>query len=71
MWTSERIAAWQETGIRPSVAVWTAAQTAAFLNAVRGHWLYAAFHLIALRGLLPLPVEPFDTAAVLWPRVDR
>jgi len=51
VWTSERIAAWRETGIRPAVAVWTAAQTAAFLNAVRGHRLYAAFHLIALRGL--------------------
>ena len=26
----------------------------------------------AERGLLlPLPPEPFDTAAVLWPRVDR
>jgi integrase len=51
VWTSERIAAWEQTGIRPTVAVWTAAQTAAFLNAVRGHQLYAAFHLIALRGL--------------------
>jgi len=51
VWTSERIAAWEDTGIRPPVAVWTAAQTAAFLNAVRGHRLYAAFHLIALRGL--------------------
>jgi integrase len=30
---------------------WTATQTAAFLNAVRGHRLYAALHLIALRGL--------------------
>ena len=37
VWTSERIAAWEETGIRPPVAVWTAAQTAAFLNAIRGH----------------------------------
>jgi integrase len=51
VWTSERIAAWEETGIRPPVAVWTASQTAAFLNATRGHRLYAAFHLIALRGL--------------------
>jgi integrase len=51
VWTSERIAAWEETGIRPAVAVWTAAQTAAFLTAVRGHRLYAAYHLIALRGL--------------------
>lgn len=31
--------------------VWTAAQTALFLRHVRGHRLYALFHLIALRGL--------------------
>lgn len=36
---------------RPVVAVWTAEQTAAFLRSVRGHRLYALFHLIALRGL--------------------
>ena len=51
VWTSERIAAWEETGIWPPVAVWTAAPTAVFLNAVRSHPLYAACHLIALRGL--------------------
>jgi hypothetical protein len=50
VWTSERIAGREETGIRPPVAVWTAAQTAAFLNAIRSHRLYAAFHLIALRA---------------------
>jgi integrase len=33
------------------VAVWTAAQTAQFLNGIQGHRLYAAYHLIALRGL--------------------
>ena len=31
--------------------MWTAAQTAAFLNAIRRHRLYAAYHVIALRGL--------------------
>ena len=36
---------------RPAVAVWTAAQTAQFLHAIAGHRLYAAYHLIALRGL--------------------
>ncbi len=50
VWTAERISEWQRTGIRPSVAVWTPAQTAAFLNAIQGHRLYAAYHLIALRG---------------------
>jgi integrase len=33
------------------VAVWTPAQTAAFLDAIAGHPLSAAFHLIAMRGL--------------------
>jgi len=51
VWTAERITEWQRTGIRPPVAVWTPAQTAAFLNAIQGHRLYAAYHLIALRGL--------------------
>lgn len=51
VWTSSRIEQWQRTGIRPAVAVWTPAQTATFLNAIRGHRLYAAYHLIALRGL--------------------
>ena len=31
--------------------MWTPAQTAQFLNAIRGYRLYAAYHLIALRGL--------------------
>jgi integrase len=33
------------------VAVWTAVQTAQFLHQIRDHRLYAAYHLIALRGL--------------------
>jgi integrase len=65
VWTPERIAAWQETGIRPAVAVWTAAQTAAFLNAVRGHRLYAAFQLIALRGL-----RRGEACGLRWQDVD-
>jgi integrase len=51
VWTGARVEQWQRTGIRPAVAVWTPAQTAAFLNAIRGHRLDAAYHLIALRGL--------------------
>lgn len=51
VWTAERVTEWQRTGIRPPVAVWTPTQTATFLNAIRGHRLYAAYHLIALRGL--------------------
>jgi len=37
--------------IEAAVAVWTAAQTGEFLRQVRGHRLYALFHLVALRGL--------------------
>jgi integrase len=51
VWTGERVAEWQRTGIRPPVAVWTTAQTGMFLNSIGGHRLYAAHHLIALRGL--------------------
>jgi hypothetical protein len=51
VWTSDRIAQWERTGERPTVAVWTAQQTACFLRAVTGLRLYAAYHLIALRGL--------------------
>jgi integrase len=39
------------TGGRPAVAIWTASQTARFLHTIAGHRLYAAYHLIALRGL--------------------
>lgn len=51
VWTGARIEEWQRTGVRPAVAVWTPAQTAAFLNSIRGRRLYAGYHLIALRGL--------------------
>jgi integrase len=51
VWTSERIEHWQRTGEHPAMAVWTAAQTAHFLHSIAGHRLYAAYHLIALRGL--------------------
>jgi hypothetical protein len=51
VWTSARLEEWRRTGIRPSVAVWTPAQTAQFLNSIDRHRLHAAYHLIALRGL--------------------
>ncbi|SPT51310.1 site-specific integrase [Actinomadura madurae] len=47
------------------MAVWTAEQTAAFLHAVRGHRLYAAYHLIALRGL-----RRGEVAGLRWMDVD-
>jgi hypothetical protein len=51
VWTDDQIRLWRRTGVRPVVAVWTAAQTAQFLHSIAAHRLYAAYHLIALRGL--------------------
>jgi integrase len=51
VWTGARVAVWRSTGQRPPVAVWTAAQTAAFLAHVRGHALCPLFHVAALLGL--------------------
>ena len=51
VWTRYRVEQWRRTGERPPVAVWTARQTAEFLASIDGHRLYAAYHLIALRGL--------------------
>jgi integrase len=65
VWTAARVAEWQHTGIRPPVAVWTPAQTARFLNAIHGHRLYAAYHLIALRGL-----RRGEAAGLRWCDID-
>lgn len=65
VWTSNRVEHWQHTGERPVVAVWTAAQTAQFLRHIRGHRLYAAYHLIALRGL-----RRGEAAGLRWCDVD-
>ena len=53
VWTPGRVAIWQATGERPSVAVWTAQQLADFLWHRRParDFLYPAWRLIALRGL--------------------
>ncbi len=51
VWTGARVRDWEETRVRPPVAVWTPAQTAAFLNSIRSDRLCAVYHLIALRGL--------------------
>jgi integrase len=65
VWTPARVEHWQRTGERPAVAVWTAAQTAQFLHAIAGHRLYAAYHLIALRGL-----RRGEAAGLRWCDVD-
>ena len=51
VWTDARVAHWQATGERPSVAVWTPEQTATFLHASRGHELFALYLVMALTGL--------------------
>ena len=65
VWTAARVEHWQRTGERPPVAVWTAAQTAEFLHAIGDHRLYAAFHLIALRGL-----RRGEAAGLRWCGID-
>jgi integrase len=65
VWTAARVAEWQRTGIRPPVAVWTPVQTAQFLNAIGGHRLYGAYHLIALRGL-----RRGEAAGLRWCDID-
>ena len=65
VWTEDRVVQWQVSGERPVVAVWTAAQTARFLHTIRDHRLYAAYHLIALRGL-----RRGEAAGLRWCDVD-
>ncbi|MGP4027472.1 tyrosine-type recombinase/integrase [Actinomadura sp. 3N407] len=60
-----RVEQWERTGERSAVAVWTAEQAAAFLHAIGGHRLYAAYHLIALRGL-----RRGEAAGLCWVDVD-
>ena len=65
VWTPARTEHWRRTGEHPSVAVWTAAQTAEFLLVNEDHRLYAAYHLIALRGL-----RRGEAAGLRWCDVD-
>ena len=51
VWTKRRVEQWRRTGQRPVVAVWTPAQLAEFLSSIAGHPMFAAYHLIAIRGL--------------------
>ena len=68
IWTPARVADWHATGIRPTVAVWTPAQLAAFLDSVRPDRLYALWWLAALRGLrgasLPGCAGPISTSTI-------
>jgi integrase len=65
VWTVPRVAAWRQSGVRPAVAVWTAAQTAAFLTAIRDEPLYACYQLLAVSGL-----RRGEAAGLGWPDID-
>jgi len=65
VWTPRRVKEWKRTRARPAVAVWTPVQTAQFLEYISEHWLYAAFHLIALRGL-----RRGEAAGLRWCDID-
>jgi len=65
VWTPALTGRWQQDGWRPAVGVWTAAQTSQFLAQVRGHRLYALFHLVALRGL-----RRGEAAGLRWSDLD-
>jgi hypothetical protein len=66
VWTPALTERWQQDGWRPTVGVWTAAQTAQFLRQVRGHRLYALFHLVALRAAAKPP--GYGGATWTWTR---
>ena len=65
VWTPALTQRWKREGWRPVVGVWTAGQTAEFLRQVRGHRLYALFHLVALRGL-----RRGEAAGLRWSDLD-
>ena len=65
VWTAQRVEAWQQTGERPAVAVWTTEQTATFLSFIANDRLAVMWWLIALRGL-----RRGETAGLRWTDVD-
>jgi integrase len=65
VWTPAATERWERDGWRPEVGVRTPVQTAAFLRHVRGHRLYALFHLVALRGL-----RRGEAAGITWADLD-
>lgn len=65
VWTPARVAHWRATGDHPTIAVWTAHQTAQFLHHIRHHRLYPLFRLITLLGL-----RRGEACALRWCDVD-
>jgi integrase len=65
VWTRARVVAWKAGGPRPTVAVWTAADTARFLSAIEGDELRPMLYLVAMRGL-----RRGEAAGLCWPDLD-
>jgi integrase len=65
VWTRERVIEWMRTGTRPKVAVWTPAQTGAFLDYASGDRLYAYYHLLVFRG-----PRRGEGIGLRWPNLD-
>ncbi len=66
VWTAGRVAAWQNSGRRPSpVMVWTPAQAGAFLDFAAADRLYPLWHLVAYRG-----PRRGEAVALGWADVD-
>jgi integrase len=65
VWTKRRVREWRRAGERPVVAVWTPAQLAEFLSAIAGHPMFAAYHLIAMRGL-----RRGEACGLMWDDLD-
>jgi Phage integrase family len=71
VWTAARVQDWEQTGNRPPVAVWLPAHTARFLNSIQKDRLYAAYHLIALRGLRWRDVDLDGATAVICQQLQQ
>ena len=65
VWTRRRVRAWERSGVRPVVTVWTPQQAAWFLQSVTGHRLFALFRLMATSGL-----RRGEAIGLRWPDVD-
>ena len=65
VWTEGRVEDWHTDGARPSVAIWTQAQLAQFLEFVDQDPLYSLWWLLALRGL-----RRGEAAGLRWHDVD-
>ncbi|MDX3192551.1 hypothetical protein PV458_29415 [Streptomyces sp. MN03-5084-2B] len=66
VWTEGREAHWRQTGEHPAVAVWTATQTAAFLESSFDHPMHVLYLLVALLGLRRVKRQACGGATSTW-----